>query len=377
VVVSNGLGSGWKKNPASNSFVALMLTARSNLWSYGSALLAVLAAIAFRSLLDPVLGDHLPYYLFYFAVLLAAIWGGIGPGMLALGIAFVGATYFFAYPRYTFDLTGSEDLLGAFRFISLGTVLVLLGNWGRANGLRWRSRLEANTRDLEHAQQEKQRTEELLASIGDGLITVDMQGKVTFMNQVAEQLCGWNAEAAKGKHVEQVFPIVHGVTREPVPNPALRALQEGAVAVLPQNVALLARDGVERMIDDSAAPIRDSRGTVTGSVLIFRDVTDRNRSDVSVKPRFAVGSLHMHTMDDRQRSLSAKELAGLMQACRLWIMREWQPSEKAVRLVSLLGFDLIVRQERTEAPSPKASAGEQGEKDPMIHFSVTYERPQR
>ncbi len=116
-----------------------------------------------------------------------------------------------------------------------------------------------------------------LGSIGDGVIATDDAGRVRFMNPLAEQLTGWSDIEAHGRDVRGVFHIVHEVTRQEVPNPALGALKAGAPTSLAPNTVLIARDGTERPIDDSAAPIRDPGGELAGTVLVFRDITERRR----------------------------------------------------------------------------------------------------
>jgi len=118
-----------------------------------------------------------------------------------------------------------------------------------------------------------------LASIGDAVIATDTQGRVTFMNQVAQSLTGWGWEEAKGHPLESIFRIFNDHTREPAGNPAVRAIQEGRVVGLANHTVLIARDGTERPIDDSAAPIRDEAGTVAGVVLVFRDISERYRAE--------------------------------------------------------------------------------------------------
>ena len=120
-----------------------------------------------------------------------------------------------------------------------------------------------------------------LASIGDAVITTDADGRVMFMNLVAQALTGWSQTEALGQWLPDVFRIVHEATREPVDNPALSALRTGTTIRLANHTVLLARTGAEYPVDDSAAPIRDESGTTVGAVLVFRDVSERKRADMA------------------------------------------------------------------------------------------------
>jgi PAS domain S-box-containing protein len=118
-----------------------------------------------------------------------------------------------------------------------------------------------------------------LASIGDGVISTDAAGRVTFMNGVAEALTGWRQAEAIGRPMEDVFRIVNEWTRQSVENPALRALQDQAIVALANHTTLIAKNGVERPVDDCAAPIRDDSGALVGAVLVFRDMSERKAAD--------------------------------------------------------------------------------------------------
>ena len=114
-----------------------------------------------------------------------------------------------------------------------------------------------------------------LASIGDAVIATDTNGAVTFLNAAAETLTGWTKDEAVGQPLQTVFQIISEQTRSAVENPALRAMREGAIAGLANHTLLIGREGKETPIDDVAAPIRDADGNTIGSVLIFRDITQR------------------------------------------------------------------------------------------------------
>ncbi|MCP4591300.1 MAG: PAS domain S-box protein, partial [bacterium] len=112
-----------------------------------------------------------------------------------------------------------------------------------------------------------------LRSIGDGVIATDEQGRVAFMNPVAEELTGWKQAEAVGRDLTEVFRIVNEATGEAAENPAARVLREGVVVGLANHTLLIRKDGARIPIDDSGAPIRDDDGTITGVALVFRDIT--------------------------------------------------------------------------------------------------------
>ncbi len=118
-----------------------------------------------------------------------------------------------------------------------------------------------------------------LSSIGDGVVAVDVLGKVSFLNSVAEELTGWTLSEAAGKPLSQVFNIINEKSRLPVQSPVEKVLCEGVVVGLANHTVLLRKDGTEVPIDDSAAPIRDDEGNITGVVLVFRDITKRKKTE--------------------------------------------------------------------------------------------------
>jgi PAS domain S-box-containing protein len=126
---------------------------------------------------------------------------------------------------------------------------------------------------------ERERLQVTLSSIGDAVISTDAEGRVDFLNPVAEGLTGWTLSDAKGRPLTEIFHIINETTRQPVDNPALRALSEGRIVGLANHTLLVARNGVEHPIDDSGAPIRDVDGRIIGSVLVFRDISSLRRAN--------------------------------------------------------------------------------------------------
>jgi PAS domain S-box-containing protein len=122
-----------------------------------------------------------------------------------------------------------------------------------------------------------------LRSIGDGVIATDTAARITLFNATAEQLTGWRADEALGKSLLDVFHIINYKTRQPAPNPAENVLTTGTVIGLAMDTALIARDGSERLISSSVAPIRDRANAITGVVLVFRDVTRLRRAEEALQ----------------------------------------------------------------------------------------------
>jgi diguanylate cyclase (GGDEF)-like protein/PAS domain S-box-containing protein len=121
--------------------------------------------------------------------------------------------------------------------------------------------------------EEKERAQVTLNSIGDAVVSTDVSGHVTYLNVVAENLTGWSQQEAAGRPLEEVFRIIDGITREEARNPMTFAVRENKTVSLTPNCVLIRRDGVESPIEDSAAPIHDRHGQVTGAVMVFHDVS--------------------------------------------------------------------------------------------------------
>ena len=120
---------------------------------------------------------------------------------------------------------------------------------------------------------EKERAQVTLNSIGDAVLSTDISGDVTYLNVVAEHMTGWSKKEAVGHPLSEVFQIIDGVTHKPSPNPAELAIHENRTVGLAANCILVRRDGYESTIEDSAAPIHDRNGQVTGAVIVFHDVS--------------------------------------------------------------------------------------------------------
>jgi len=130
---------------------------------------------------------------------------------------------------------------------------------------------------------EKERLSVTLRSIGDGVITTDINGKVELVNRVAEELTGWSQEEAIGKPVGTVFNIINDITRKPQVNPIFKAFQTGKSENSISHTILISKNGTERLILESGSPIKEKNGNIIGVVLVFRDITENRKIEETVQ----------------------------------------------------------------------------------------------
>ena len=250
-----------------------MRTATVHLLSrYGFAVIIVALVTGGRLLLDPALGTRSAFAFFFIAVLLTAWYRGFGPAIAAVVLSVLSVTYFLLPPRGTFADKSIEQQVSIEVFLVVSLGIAILGGSMRL------SRERAN-RIVEEERHQRRQLDITLRSIGDAVIVTDPEGRVTLLNSVAQKLTGWAQEEATCQPLELVFRIVEEETRRAVESPVIRALRDGAIADLANHTLLISRDGTERPIEDSTAPIRDSGGSIRGAVLVFRDVTERRRAE--------------------------------------------------------------------------------------------------
>jgi PAS domain S-box-containing protein len=127
-------------------------------------------------------------------------------------------------------------------------------------------------------QEQRQWLSTTLTSIGDAVIVTDGDGQITLINNVAESITGWRMAEGLGHPLPEIFRIINEATRTEVESPVTKVLQFGQVVGLTNHTLLIARDGREIPIDDSAAPIKDPEGNIIGVVLVFRDITERKQA---------------------------------------------------------------------------------------------------
>jgi PAS domain S-box-containing protein len=192
----------------------------------------------------------------------------------------------------------------------LGMVLVCIGYYLSQRNQR------LGQRSATAIAEQRERLRVTLASIGDAVITTDASGNVTYLNAVAEHLTGWPLGEAAGKPLVSIFRIINELTRQPVDDPVQMVIARGQVVGLANHTVLLCRTGTELPIEDSAAPILDSTGRITGVVLVFHDVTERRRSEEALRRsesrfRLAADALNGIIYDHDYRTGTVERTRGL------------------------------------------------------------------
>ena len=250
---------------------------------YGIAPLATAAALLLRMALQPYLRAEAQYSTFLLAILLSAVTGGLGPGILAVILSVLAVLYYLIPRVDSFALGSSDHALALALFVVVAGLTVALAESQR----RARLRAEERQVELEKAEAAERRHREwlqvTLASIGDGVIVTSSEGRVVLLNAAAAALTRWRQEEAAGQPVEAVFDIRSEETGAGVDNPALIAIREGRVTGLANHTVLIARTGEQIPINDSGAPIVDASGKVFGAVLVFRDVSQQKAQQAELR----------------------------------------------------------------------------------------------
>jgi PAS domain S-box-containing protein len=267
--------------------------------AYALGLAALVLAVLLRWLLDPLMGDSLPLVTLFGAVA-ASVWlGGYRVAIPVAIVGYVACHYLFILPRGGFDFSRPK-IVGVVAYLFTCALIIFFGEAARI----------AETR----AHQQRELFHVTLRSIGDAVITTDTQGCITDLNQVAESLTGWSHDDALGQPLTRVFNIVNEATRQPVENPAIRALREGVVVGLANHTVLIRKDGHECPIDDSAAPIRNVLGYVSGCVLIFRDVTAQCLIERTRAGQLLTARLLASIVESSNDAIISKSLDGTIQS---------------------------------------------------------------
>ena len=264
-----------------------------------TALVCLATALGLRFALNETVGNALPFVTVFGATAAAQWYGGRYSGISVALLGSVGCVLLLtpADGRTRVDEVGG--VLGIAAFLFTSALILGFGEVARA------------AQAAAHHRSETLRV--TLHSIGDAVITTDMRGHITSLNAVAESLTGWPSAEAAGQSLDAVFRIVNERTRQPVENPAAKALREGAVVGLANHTVLIRRDGVEYPIDDSAAPIRDAEGIVTGCVLVFRDVTVQRHTERERASQLQTARVLAAIVDSSDDAIIRKRIDGTIE----------------------------------------------------------------
>ena len=201
----------------------LLEPARSPLLRYGCAVVSTLLMTALR--LSLPFGPRRRFFTFYFAVMLTAWFGGLGPSVLAILLSCLAAAFFLVPPYYSLQVFRPADVLDVGLFVAVCAGIAAFSEAGRA-ALRRLEREVGDRRRTEQAERaQRQRHQTTLASIGDGVIVTDAQGQVVSLNPIAEGLTGWVTNEAAGHALKQVFRTLDEETHETAELPVAQVVR--------------------------------------------------------------------------------------------------------------------------------------------------------
>jgi PAS domain S-box-containing protein len=168
--------------------------------------------------------------------------------------------------------------MSVLKFNKIAQLLFVLANELSAKSLsklQFHLQIEEQEKVTKQLEENRENLFTTLNSIGDGVISTDINGLIVNMNPIAEKLCGWDLSDAEGKALTEVLNIIHAETRETIADPVKKVLERGEIVKLANYTVLISRQGEEYKIADSAAPIRDKQGKTTGVVMVFSDETEK------------------------------------------------------------------------------------------------------
>jgi PAS domain S-box-containing protein len=265
----------------------------------GFSLALLILAVLLRQWLDPWLGADYPFITLFGAVA-GAVWlGGYVPATAVAAGGYLAVNYWLTQPRGAFSPLDRARLVALFAYTCTCALIVAFG--------------EVSRRAQQRVKQEREMLRVTLRSIGDAVITTDVDARVTYMNGVAATLTGWARDEAIGQPLDAVFRIVNEDTRRPVVSPAMAALRDGVIVGLANHTVLVGRTGAERPIDDSAAPIVDESGRVSGCVLIFRDVSPQREAERERAVQLHNARLLAAIVESSDDAIISKSLDGTIQ----------------------------------------------------------------
>jgi PAS domain S-box-containing protein len=261
-------------NPNSHRMWATLESAKPALARYGLVLALVVAAIALRAWLNPVMG-HPSVATFMAAILLGAWFGGVGPAIFCLVVLHVAHGYWFQNPKGLFEPNVAS-------FVTIAGWYAVGITVGVLSRMRTQAQCRARAQQLEAISQREQ-LRSTLSCMADGVLVADVHGRLTLMNRAAEALTGWNITDSTGEPLEKVFSIRREDSHDTAKSPIDRVLHRGRVVHEQAPLLLISRTGREIPIAYSAAPIQAIDGQITGVVLVFRDESERRRAELALQ----------------------------------------------------------------------------------------------
>lgn len=165
-------------------------------------------------------------------------------------------------------------------FVSTGLLMLFVLGWAF---LRIRYAIAERDVALQNRQRERDLLSTTLASIGDCVIVTDVEGRITFMNDIAAAVTGWTGDEVRNRPLREIFRIVNEQTRVPAEDPVEKVIRTGVIVGLANHTVLIRKDGSEVPIDDSGAPIRSPGGKLEGVVLVFRDFSETKRVEKELR----------------------------------------------------------------------------------------------
>jgi PAS domain S-box-containing protein len=255
---------------------------KTSLYHGSIAVALVLLAWGAQEMVGHHFGVPFAFLPFLVASMLAALLGGLNTGLLATGLGYVVAAFFYVNPG-TLLVHGLDNLvtLGVYALFSLSTAML-------AGSLQ-------QSRRAAHALAERLRV--TFRSMGDAVIVTDPEGRITALNPVAESLAGCAQDTARGKLLREVFPIRLATGDFALVDPISQVLKCGHAVGPDQPTVLMCRDGRTISVENNAAPMRDAEGKIVGIVLIFRDVTQQRKSEAALKESERVAQDRLALLD--------------------------------------------------------------------------------
>jgi PAS domain S-box-containing protein len=285
--------------------------------AYAIGIAALTVAVALRWAIDPWLAGALPLVTLFGAVAAAQWVGGYRPAVLVTVLGYMACDYLFMDPRGHLTMDDLPSVVGLVAYLATCALIIAFGEAMRI------ARTQAAAR--------RELLRVTLGSIGDAVITTDVQGRITYLNPIAEDLTGWTRNEAMNQPHEVVFRIVNEHSGEAVESPVARALGAGVAVELANHTALVRKDGSERPIEDSAAPIKDEEGELVGCVLIFRDVSKRRLLEAEEGKRLQDARMLASIVESSEDAIISKSLKGVIQSWNATAERVFgYPADEAI-----------------------------------------------